>query len=121
VNRVPQPRIAIVDDDEAVGHAMGFLLESLGQLNDVFASGDAFLAAEPKAYAGLITDYHMPRISGVQLVHELRTQAVVLPTLLVSGELTDAMVSAALAVGVEHFASKPVSTDQLASFLAATQ
>lgn len=121
MSRVPQPRIAIVDDDEAVGHAMGFLLDSLGQLNDVFISGDAFLAADPKGYAGLITDYHMPRTSGVQLVHQLRVQAIALPTLLVSGELTDAMVNAARAVGVEHFASKPVSTDQLAGFLAATQ
>lgn len=121
MTQAPQSRIAIVDDDAAVGHAMGFLLDSLGQDNDVFASGEAFLAAEPASYAGLITDYHMPHTSGLQLARRLRAQAIVMPTLLVSGELTDEMIDAARALGVKQFASKPVSTVQIAGFLATTR
>ena len=111
-------RIAVVDDDEAVRHAMGFLLASLGRDNDIFDSGEAFLAAEPARYAALITDYQMPHTTGLQLARRLRDRSIVMPTLLVSGALNDEVISAARALGVQHFASKPASTAQIAEFLA---
>ena len=62
------PLIAIVDDDDAICIATESLIRSLGLRARCFASAEAFLGSDIlDETACLITDVHMPGISGLEL------------------------------------------------------
>jgi two-component system response regulator FixJ len=66
------PTVAVVDDDEAVRHALGNLLASLDLVVAAFASAEEFLAsAACTSAACLITDVKMPGMSGLDLQRHL--------------------------------------------------
>jgi CheY-like chemotaxis protein len=61
----------------------------------------------------LITDYHLGRDkTGVELLHALRSQAVVLPAIVVSGDTSHAMRDIAR-LDALHLLSKPVDANAL--------
>ena len=77
--------VAIVDDDEPVRHSLRFLLEVMGYKVETFASADEFLKAEPDKLLCLITDHHLPGITGLELTERLRTQGNSVPIMLITG------------------------------------
>jgi FixJ family two-component response regulator len=76
------PLIAIVDDDEAVRGATGRLVRSLGHQVSTFGSADEFLGSEQiDDTTCLITDLHMPGISGIDLQHRLIAEGHRIPVI----------------------------------------
>ena len=64
--------IAIVDDDEVVREAMKSLVRSLGHSVSTFGSAEEFLNSEQISRTScLITDLHMPGLSGLDLQDRL--------------------------------------------------
>ena len=64
--------IAIVDDDDVVREAMKSLMRSLGYNASTFGSADEFLKSEQVSKTScLITDLHMPGLSGLDLQDRL--------------------------------------------------
>ena len=60
--------IAIVDDDHVVCEAMKSLVRSLGYNVSTFGSAEEFLNSEQISRTScLITDLHMPGLSGLDL------------------------------------------------------
>ena len=67
-----QGMIAIVDDDEALREAMKSLVRSLGYGVSTFGSAEEFLNSEQVSDTScLITDLHMPGLSGLDLQDRL--------------------------------------------------
>src|SRR5215203_6691271 len=67
-----QGMIAIVDDDDAVRRAMKSFMRSLGYDASTFGSAEEFLNSEQiNSTSCLITDLHMPGLSGLDLQERL--------------------------------------------------
>jgi hypothetical protein len=108
--------VLVVDDDDGVRSTLRAVLSALG-FRVVMADGGAAalaLADERRdEVAAVITDLHMPGMSGLELAGELRRRWPALPVLAVSGLLGDAEAARLRAVGVEVLLSKPFSQEQL--------
>lgn len=111
--------IHIVDDDEAVGRSIKFLLESNGWIAAFYQGAEAFLAAALPRAGCVITDFHMPGMNGLQLQAELAEQAIRLPVILMTGHGEVPVAVRAMKAGAVDFLEKPFADDTL--FLAVEQ
>lgn len=77
--------IAVVDDDEGFREALTGLLKSLGYVAVAFDSADAFLNSDRRPEtACLISDVHMPRMTGPELHSTLVASGAPIPTILIT-------------------------------------
>lgn len=110
-------RILVVDDDDLSREAVvDFLAHDLGFDVDERASAeDALVALETTAYALVVSDVRMPKMSGLDLLQRIkggpsRGTAVVLMT----GYADLETVIAALRAGAEDYIQKPLNIEELA-------
>lgn len=104
-------RIAIVDDQESVRHALGEMLDVYGYDTVLFDGAEAFLAEPHREKFGcVVADVRMPGMDGIALVHELARamDRPPMPIILISGLADVPMAVAALKAGATDFIEKPV-------------
>lgn len=102
------PLIAIIDDDRSVLVAIEFLVKSFGYEARAFSSAQEFLQSSSlDETACLISDIHMPSVSGIELQKELRAQGRNIPTILITAFSNDNVKSRAIAGGAVCFLLKP--------------
>jgi FixJ family two-component response regulator len=100
--------VAVVDDDEAVRHALSNLLASLDLGVATFASAEAFLASPAGLSAAcLIADVQMPGMSGLDLQRHLAENGNRLPVILITAFPQDHVRRQAEAEGAFGFFAKP--------------
>jgi FixJ family two-component response regulator len=106
--------ISVVDDDLSFRQSMRILIRSLGYTVEVFPSAAAFLASPvmPET-ACLISDLHMPAMTGIQLHRTLVDMGHAIPTILVTAYPDDAVRARALNDGIVCYLRKPLNEDQL--------
>jgi FixJ family two-component response regulator len=107
--------ISMVDDDESFRDSMRRLMKSLGYTAvEVFASAADFLASPRIAEtACLITDVHMPAMTGVELYRHLMESGRPIPTILVTAYPDEAVRVHALSEGIICYLRKPIDENQL--------
>jgi FixJ family two-component response regulator len=106
--------ISIVDDDESVRVAMSSLVRSLGYEAREFASAEAFLASPRRQDTScLITDVHMPGMSGLDLQAVLSAREQVVPIIFIIAFPADNLRQRAEAAGAAGFFSKPVDSQMI--------
>lgn len=100
--------IVVIDDDDAVRDSVSTLLEAHGFSVRCFSSGPEFLQSNFQGKtACLLLDYHMPDMTGIDLLDELKRRGFSYPTVLITG-LSDAMIQKrAEAAGVLEVLRKP--------------
>ena len=101
--------ISIVDDDQPFRESMRKLVMLLGYTVVEFPSAGDFLASHllPET-ACLVTDVHMPGMSGVELHGRLIKLGYAIPTILVTAYPDEVVRDQALKDGVICYLSKPV-------------
>src|SRR5271169_506996 len=111
---MPNKTVFVVDDDEAVRKALGFLLKSSGYAVDVFASAVDFLAQYDAAKGGcVVLDVRMPHMTGLQLQQQLNSRDWRIPTIFITGHSSVPIAIAALRAGAFEFLEKPLREDYL--------
>jgi RNA polymerase sigma factor (sigma-70 family) len=106
--------VFLVDDDEAVRKALGFLLRAAGYAVEGFASARDFLAAYDPARRGcLLLDVRMPQMTGLELQEELNARGWRVPAIFITGHGTVATAIAALRAGAFDFIEKPLAEEAL--------
>jgi CheY-like chemotaxis protein len=114
-HRQPRPRVLIVEDDSSARRALRRLLEEDGYEVITAADGaeglDLAIACPPDV---VLSDVHMPRMDGLALVQQLRSQYPWLPVVLMSSDLD----VAARATEAVAFLAKPLDLDVLERALA---
>ncbi|MGV7214672.1 response regulator transcription factor [Bradyrhizobium sp. UFLA05-112] len=106
--------VSVVDDDRFFRESMCRLMRSLGHTVDVFSSATEFLASPRLSEtACLITDIHMPAMTGLELCRRLIDAGHAIPTILVTAFPNDVDRARALGDGVLCYLRKPVDEDQL--------
>jgi len=100
--------ISIIDDDSLVREAIGDLVTSLGYKPRIFASAEEFLESGQVAdTACLITDLHMPGLSGFDLQERLLGEGYQTPIIFVTAYPKARARERALNAGAIAFLSKP--------------
>jgi DNA-binding response OmpR family regulator len=89
-------QILLVDDDREVREmlATGLRLRGYAALQADNATDALRLAADPRRLSLLVTDFEMPMIDGLELIHRFRALRPGIPVLLISGSVhypTDAV------------------------------
>lgn len=104
-------RLLVVDDSASMRHIICDLLHELGfPAVDEAADGAAALELFLRTpYDVVITDWYMPRSSGIDLLRAIRSSAVrsETPVLVLTGHVTTARVVEAIEAGANGFVAKP--------------
>ena len=120
MGEVPPRKVAIVDDDAAVRDSLRFLLEVAGHSVVSFTSVADFFRADPRTFACLIVDQHMPQMTGLDLVARLRRGGQTMPVLLITGSPSPAIIAQAEALGVTEVLEKPASDEAMLEFVSSS-
>ena len=106
--------ISIVEDDEPFRESMTKLVKLLGYTVEAFPSAADFLVSPSLAQtACLVTDVHMPGMTGVELHRHLVETGYAIPTILVTAYPDEVVRDRALKDGIVCYLSKPVDDDHL--------
>ena len=112
---MPKPRlISIVEDDPPFRNSMRKLVTLLGYTVETFPLAADFLRSPllPET-ACLVTDIHMPGMTGVELHRHLIDAGYAIPTILVTAYPDEVVRRRALKDGVVCYLPKPVDDDHL--------
>jgi FixJ family two-component response regulator len=125
--------VALVEDDDSVRTVLARLVAALGYRVEAFRSAETFLGAEPPPpipdhgngnnsgwWSCLLSDVHLPGMSGLALARHLRampTRLALVPILLMSGSDHPTLRQEAIKVGAVLFLPKPLDKDVLAEAL----
>ena len=106
--------IAIIDDDESFRIALTGPMQSLEFPVEAFASAEAFLTSpKDRDPSCLITDVHMPRMTGIELHRILVKSGRSVPTILITAYPVEDDRVRALSEGVVCYLSKPLDDSAL--------
>jgi FixJ family two-component response regulator len=112
--------VSVVEDDRYFRESMGRLMRSLGYSVEAFPSAADFLASPRLAEtACLVTDVHMPGMTGIELYRHLINAGHAIPTILVTGYPDDTDRARALSDGVICYLPKPLDESHLTDCLRA--
>jgi FixJ family two-component response regulator len=108
------PVISIIDDDESIRSGTLRLVRSLGFIGHAFSSAYAFLNSEQLTETlCLISDIHMPEMSGIQLLDALRIRGYDIPIIFITAFPDEKIRAQALAQGAVCFLDKPFEGEAL--------
>jgi CheY-like chemotaxis protein len=109
-------RILIIDDDASTRTMFSAMLEIIG-FKPVAASGgeEALKILETQQVDGIILDYMMPGMNGIEVFNKLKTdyRTCAIPVVMVTARLDKSAKQEALEAGIEFFKTKPIQLDQL--------
>ena len=107
-------RIFLVDDDDAVRHALKLYLERENFVVYDYPSAEALLEMVEKKYASLLVlDIRMNGMSGLELQTELKSRDIYLPIIFISGHGNVQSSVSAMKEGAADFIEKPFDNEEL--------
>jgi len=106
--------IAVIDDDPSFRVALVESLFSLGYGARGFASAEEFIAGDgTERYDCVITDIHMPGMSGFDLMRRLLALHSGVPVIMITAHAEPGLEARAAAIGAVCLLRKPVEADAL--------
>jgi two-component system response regulator FixJ len=106
--------VYVVDDDQAIRHAMELLMRSVGLQFEIFHSADDFLVGHSNDRAGcLVLDIRMPGLGGLELQEKLLENGSSLPVIFITGHGDVPMAVEAMQKGAVDFIQKPFRDQEL--------
>lgn len=106
--------VYILDDDDAVRDSTAFLLEANGIAAQTFGSPREFLRTfDPEQAACLLLDHHMPEMTGLEVLKQLRSRGIGTPVIVFSGRSDSQLDELFMECGVEATLHKPANDELL--------
>jgi FixJ family two-component response regulator len=113
-NKLDQPMVFVVDDDESMREAVSSLIRSVGLRVETFASAKDFLQANrPQVPACLVLDVRLPGRSGLEVQRELAAANNPIPIIFITGHGDIPMSVRAMKAGAVEFLPKPFRDQDL--------
>ena len=114
-------QILVVEDEKAIAHMIAMVLG--GPAAKVVKARNGWealikIGATARPFDVVITDHRMPRMGGLQLVRQLRTQNFGGKILVLSAHLSDEDIRAYEDLSVDMMMSKPFDFDELQQAMA---
>lgn len=109
-----EPLIAVIDDDELFRVALVHSLDSLGYGARGFASAEEFLEGDGEGWCDcIVTDVHMPTMSGLDLKHLLAVRGSKIPVIMITANVEPDLEARAASSGAVCLLRKPFEADAL--------
>ena len=106
--------IAVIDDDESFRVALVESLSSLGYGSDGYASAeDCVRALGGASFNCIVTDIHMPGMSGLDLMKYLAARGSTIPVILITARSDSNLEAKAAGAGAACLLRKPFEIDDL--------
>jgi FixJ family two-component response regulator len=106
--------IAVIDDDQSFRVALVESLSSLGYGADGYASAEDYIGLiGGKSFDCVVTDIHMPGMSGLELMKCLAAQGSTTPIVLITARSDTNLEAKAAAAGAACLLRKPFEIDDL--------
>jgi CheY-like chemotaxis protein len=115
-------RVLYIDDDAVMCLTVGRLLERNGfivKCEEDPAAAIATLKSEPRAFDVVVSDFNMPRHSGLDVLREALAVRPDMPTILTSGNISAELEEQAEHLGVRRLLEKQFTFEQLCPAIAA--
>jgi two-component system response regulator FixJ len=110
----PEPKVHIIDDDQAVRDSLAFLLRSIRIPTSVHESAAAFLTTLTAEHQGcIITDIRMPDVTGIDLLRRVRELKVQMPVIVITGHGDVPLAVEAMKLGAFEFLEKPFDDEAM--------
>jgi signal transduction histidine kinase/CheY-like chemotaxis protein len=112
--------VLYIDDDESLVFLVERLLRRRGFRVSGFADAQTALTAlraSPDDIDIVVTDYNMPRLSGLNLASIVAGIRPELPVIITSGYISDEIAARASEIGVRHLIRKENSADELCELI----
>ena len=107
-------RILFAEDDRDIAKAVQTLLERSGYSVDVVFNGqDALDYIETGEYDGVILDWMMPKLSGIEVLKKMRSQGIATPALMLTARDAVEDRVAGLDTGADDYLPKPFAASEL--------
>lgn len=116
--RADTKRILLVEDDELFRRSLLSYLGILGYEAVVAASAEEALQKQKQQPVDLVlTDFHLMRMNGIDLVRTLRSTGSTIPAILISGFLSEEVRQMARDVRIDAVLRKPADLLKLKELL----
>jgi DNA-binding response OmpR family regulator len=115
-----EPKILIVDDDQALAQLMVMLLSMEGfRAQAAFSGAQALAAIAAEVPAAMLLDVMMPDMDGFTLLRRLRAEPPTadLPVVMLSARVDSESREESLAAGADGYLTKPADPQQLVGML----
>ena len=115
-----QQPILIVEDDVDLAENLVEILEDAGYVAEhVTTAEQALERVQGGGIAGVITDFRLPGLGGVDLIHKLRERGIPLPVIVMSAFMDRRVATQAEEVGALDVLAKPLDLKRLFSLVSA--
>src|SRR3954454_5077384 len=111
-----QPRIMVVEDEEALGTLLSYNLEAEGYDVEVIPRGDeADIRLQERVPDLVVLDWMLPGVSGIELCRRLRARVEtrMLPIIMLTARGEESERVRGLATGADDYIVKPFSVPEL--------
>jgi FixJ family two-component response regulator len=106
--------IAVIDDDESFRIALAESLSSLGYESSAYASAEDYVRATGDGvFDCIVTDIHMPGMSGLDLMKRLADRGSITPVVLITARSDANLEARAAAAGAACLLRKPFEINDL--------
>ena len=105
--------ICVIDDDESTRMALAGLLRLLGFEAKIYGSAEEFLSVGSLHPCCIISDVHMPGISGIDLKRRLDESGETAPVILITGRSEPRLLAEATASGAICVLRTPFDAEAL--------
>ncbi|MBU0509990.1 response regulator, partial [bacterium] len=114
-------RVLVVDDEQFMVHTLAKILELLGyEVLCAFGGREAYRVCLEQAVDLVITDLHMPDMSGLELLTSLKSHNPSLPVILITGYGVDKVRESAGKWRADGFLGKPFTVNELKELIEQT-
>jgi DNA-binding response OmpR family regulator len=111
---VAQVRVCVVEDDDEVRESIASFFRSAGIEVVAYRAAEELLSSGRLAEADfIISDLHMPGLSGLDLLREVRRRGMDVPLVIMTAFATSEARAVADELGVSAFLCKPVDPEDL--------
>jgi FixJ family two-component response regulator len=106
--------IAVIDDDESFRTALVESLGSFGYVAREFACAEEFVDADGiSSFSCVITDIHMPGMSGIELKQQLTSRGHRMPVIMITARAEPDLDAKVAACGAAGLLIKPFESNAL--------
>lgn len=109
--------ICVVDDVESVREALAAVLEAAELPVQVYASAADFLKSAKHPIGCLVVDQHMPDMTGLELLQQLKSLGNAPPSIVITGQGDPFLRNKVIEAGAITMMHKPVDGDELVTLI----
>jgi CheY-like chemotaxis protein len=107
-------RILIVDDDELNKALAAYILENYDADIETASDGkEALDRIREENYDMILMDLHMPEMSGIEVVKEIRKRKINTPVIAITGNVLKSEKEKCMSAGMSEYISKPYDESEL--------